>query len=741
MSREANDFFGVYYTEKIWEMIPPLYRVEDSREDNPDKGVLRALVELMGEQAALLRRSNDRLWEDQFIELCENWAVPYISALIGTRLVSSLNSRGRRTDVAKTIYYRRRKGTLRVQEEMIRDITGWDGKVVENFRRLARFRHPLDPVPSLQRGSLTGTPAGGWADIRNARGGELTGGPFDEFHHTPDFRKHRGVDGRYSIAKLAFHIYPTVVNRVFGVTPFPVDEGKSYGFDPSGRSIPLYNPDYRPAGFDWDESWHSALEWEIASPMSCRLLAHEEYLVTDQVISDMVTDYGLPAAAAKELHKIAGMRCYGINGFKKLLLSLPLSAELMNPAVFQLLTAMCLADDCGKAILLKNAVSVYVDEEKIPPDRIMAGLAENAPTTEPVQQHLLIDPQNGRLLVLDPPGSQAGKIIVDYCFGIPSAIGAGTYKRKAPVENYRINLISGNPEIVPLKLQNNRMNLITDSITYTGVPDKLSVEKLVLGASDGARPYICLQGDWTLGGAGEASELCLDGLWIGSSAPSELVITGVFNLVIIRHCTLDPGGDKNLKGEIIHPVPLFVNGSIGCLEIDSSVMGPVHLGPAGHIRNVVIRDSVIQSVLPGVPAVDIHEGVTVMERVTVMGNVRLLRMISTDSLLAGDAWVTDNQNGCFRFSAAGESSSLPHFYESLLFPLSDQNFFLSRRFGQPGYARIAETAPESLKTGSENGSEMGAFCNMANSLKSESLLNKLEEYMPFGLIPVLVYHT
>src|SRR6185369_14677884 len=158
-----------------------------------------------------------QLWDDEFIDLCADWAVPYLGELVATRLVSALNLRARRVDVAKTIYYRRRKGTPRILEELVADITGWEGKLVEEFRRLGRLRHGLDPVPAPLAGRFTRTLPGGIADLRNTRGAELAGGPFDEFHHTPDFRRPRGRDGRYGIAKLAFHLYRLASTALDGV--------------------------------------------------------------------------------------------------------------------------------------------------------------------------------------------------------------------------------------------------------------------------------------------------------------------------------------------------------------------------------------------------------------------------------------------------------------------------------------------------------------------------------------------
>jgi hypothetical protein len=142
----AQDGFERYYAEKIWEWIPSTYRHEDGLADPPY--ILRAIVEILARQAAIARRTSDRLWEDQFIQTCDDWTVPYIGNLLGTRLVGSPNRRARRVDVARTIFYRRRKGTLIVMEALIQDITKWEGVVAESFKRLARSRHRLDPEPA-----------------------------------------------------------------------------------------------------------------------------------------------------------------------------------------------------------------------------------------------------------------------------------------------------------------------------------------------------------------------------------------------------------------------------------------------------------------------------------------------------------------------------------------------------------------------------------------------------------------
>jgi hypothetical protein len=57
------------------------------------KGGVEGLVDAVAEQAAILRRSMDRLWGDLFIESYDPWAVPYLGDPVAIRMVS--DARGR----------------------------------------------------------------------------------------------------------------------------------------------------------------------------------------------------------------------------------------------------------------------------------------------------------------------------------------------------------------------------------------------------------------------------------------------------------------------------------------------------------------------------------------------------------------------------------------------------------------------------------------------------------------------
>ena len=241
---EDRDRYQAFYTEHLWMLLPEIYRASDS-EDPEKKGPLRELVERIGTQAAVLRRSIDRAWEDQSIETCDDWLIPYIGELLATNLVAGLDARAQRLDVANTIYYRRRKGTVAILEEIAADITGWNARIVEFFRRLARTRHSFDPEIGLDlaqgvieglRGTLSGTPAGGFADLRHAGAAQKTMTAFDEYFHTADFRRGREATGWHNIPKLGVFLWRLKSFRHGPATPVQdaICPGQ-FTFDPTGR--------------------------------------------------------------------------------------------------------------------------------------------------------------------------------------------------------------------------------------------------------------------------------------------------------------------------------------------------------------------------------------------------------------------------------------------------------------------------------------------------------------------------
>lgn len=724
----ARDGYAAYYTEKLWEAIPSHYRHEDGVADPP--GVLRAFVEVIAAQAAEHRRRDDRLWDDSFVELADSWAVAYLADLVATRLVSATNPRGRRADVAKTIYYRRRKGTPRVLEELVADITGWDGKVVEAFRRLGRTHHGLDPVPGPRAGRFTGTPPGGTADLRKTRVAVASEGPFDEYAHTPEMRRQRGRDGRWGIPQVAFHLYRLAPSRVDGVTPFVRADQRTFTFDPSGRDVALYAQRRRIS--DWDR-WHSALPWELPGPLTCRLLGHAEYVVTERLVVAL-EDAGLSAAGAADLRHLAGTTFPDEAAVRAALGRAPSAAELTGGTFLPKLLAGALVDECGKRALIGPVVRVSVGGVPFETHRTESGYLGDAAWSLaiPTDIDAVIDPERGRGKLRQQP---AGAITVRYHYALAGDLGAGSYDRDdlpAPT----VSPPAGGGPIAALPPSG--VVQLADDATYTGLPNVPAAIALRIQAADRRRPYLRLQAPWIVtSAAGREAELTLDGLWLGAAGAHEIVLRGAWKRVTFTSVTLDPGG-RDADGGTIHPVPLVVEAQVDELIVRRSIVHRLSTRAGGMIDHVRILDSIVDA--PGQAALAFPAGETHLHGVTVLGRVDADLLWASDTLVTEKVTVTDTQHGCFRFSAAPAGSRLPHPFESVVTG-DARPYFTSRRFGDPGYAQLSAAAPERIQRGAESGSEMGAFGFTATPIKLDGLAAKVTEYLPFGLIPLFLFET
>ena len=131
--------------DTLYGLLPAVHRSRDAEQGEP----LKQLLGVIAQQVAILEEDIAQLYDDQFIETCADWVVPYIGDLIGYRQLYGLTSQisSPRAEVANTIGLRRRKGTAGMLAELARDVTGWDALAVEFFQRLActQFMNHLRP--------------------------------------------------------------------------------------------------------------------------------------------------------------------------------------------------------------------------------------------------------------------------------------------------------------------------------------------------------------------------------------------------------------------------------------------------------------------------------------------------------------------------------------------------------------------------------------------------------------------
>ena len=145
--------------DRLYELLPVVHRMRDAERGYP----LRALLRVINEQVNVVEEDIARLYDNWFIETCDDWVAPYIGDLIGYQPVheagdpgSVETSQGRernkilipRREIANTLGYRRRKGTLALLELLANDVAGWPARAVEFYTLLGWTQHLTHQRPN-----------------------------------------------------------------------------------------------------------------------------------------------------------------------------------------------------------------------------------------------------------------------------------------------------------------------------------------------------------------------------------------------------------------------------------------------------------------------------------------------------------------------------------------------------------------------------------------------------------------
>ncbi|AIF82573.1 hypothetical protein NTE_00492 [Candidatus Nitrososphaera evergladensis SR1] len=256
-----------YTKEKLYELIPAVYRQHDAKLGKP----LEDLVGIIAENVAMMEEDIGGLHDNWFIDTCDEWVTAYIADLVGARSlsasksssISTLEELSQRAYVANTIAYRRRKGTAFVLEQLARDVTQWGARAVEFFQLLCTTQN-------VNHVRLANHQA---PDLRNQSRLELIETPFDTAAHTVEVRSISSNRGRYNIPNVGLFLYRLEAFPSLGTPAFKKD-GKRFTFSPLGFDAPIFNS---PA--DETSISHIAEEINVPAPISPRTLhdAPEKY--------------------------------------------------------------------------------------------------------------------------------------------------------------------------------------------------------------------------------------------------------------------------------------------------------------------------------------------------------------------------------------------------------------------------------------------------------------------------------
>ncbi|MBV6625834.1 MAG: hypothetical protein KI793_23380 [Rivularia sp. (in: Bacteria)] len=217
--------------ERLYNLLPAIYRIRDETQGLP----LKALLAIAAREMQVLEEDIDNLYENWFIETCDEWVVPYIGDLLDVQELYAQNSinygqQQRRAYVANTIAYRRRKGTAPVLEQLTRDITDWRARAVEFFQRLATTQN----LNHLRPNNTT-------VDLSQSGQPEFLGTPFEQqVSYSINIGDRLEGRGFHNIPNIGLYIWRLQSYPMERATARMFDDGR-YSFSCLGLDFPLFN--------------------------------------------------------------------------------------------------------------------------------------------------------------------------------------------------------------------------------------------------------------------------------------------------------------------------------------------------------------------------------------------------------------------------------------------------------------------------------------------------------------------
>jgi hypothetical protein len=676
------------------------------------RGPLQSLLILIAEQVAVVEEDLEQLYDNQFIETCAPWVIPYIGDLIGYQAVHGVTPgvASPRAEVAHTISFRRRKGTVLVLEQLARDITGWGAHAVEFFKLLADTQYMNHVRPHNHYAP----------DLRHWRPRVHMDTGFDATAHKVDVRRIAIERGRYNIPNIGIFLWSLNPYSVIMSPAAPVaGDARCFRFSTLGRDIPLFNRQVSQGA-------------DIAAParprnVPDRLRRH----VLCQDIRDI--DAGLPAVYYGRTNSLA----------------LYVGGQFIAASAIQVCD---LSGADGGWVNKPDPAGIY--EAAIDPHLGRIALRQ-APTGAQDVRTLYYYGFNADMGGGEYPRADS--------FAAPSKQAVIHVPGDFPTIQQALDALPGDGVVE-----------ITDSNLYAE-PAGLSVDvsahgHIELRARDGCRPTVTLGAEMTVAG-GQEGAFDLNGLLLtaaGSPAAASAALlrapatrlggqTNELSRLGLAHCTLVPGwaltpqGDPQFAGQ-----PALVSEPAGLrVVVDKSILGAVR---APELASIAISDSFIDANATtnvAYAALDGNGagGALTLQGCTVVGKIHatLLALVSNcivwADLAAGDSWKAAlwgdrRQQGCVRFSYLPRHSITPRRYQCVVESLATPGpLFESLRYGDPAYGKLMPATADNVRRGADDGGEMGAFHFVLSTLRETDLRVRIQEYLPVGLDFGIFYET
>ncbi|WP_026441470.1 hypothetical protein [Pseudacidobacterium ailaaui] len=689
--------------EQLYALLPAVYRTRDAAAG----GQLQSLFAVMAQQAAIIEDNIEQLYDDQFIETCAPWVVSYIGDLIGYNSIYDVAAANiaSRAEVANTIGYRRRKGTLIALEQVAKDVSGRESVAVEYFHRLITtesMRH----VRSHHAATV---------NLRYEDQIEKLNTAFDTQSRTTDVRRiaprNRVVSdpnttpleialhgpGRFNIPDIGIWLWRWQSWQITNAEAFPLGKGR-YMFSALGQNIPLFSRPTVRASFS-----RLTTRMDVPQPVTRRefgkdprafygssmeLFADGQPLPLSQIVCCNLSAWTATPAGKISIDPELGR--------------IQFADDLLRPQSLRLNYCYGFPAPLGGGPYDRSASLPRLNPMKLPFLCVVG--SQETPTLEAAIA----------LWNQQAPGTTGLIILPNF-------------------ESFTIDLTGTNAIQIP---EGGQLSIVAAE-THTVAPQDVTF----------ANSRTTLSGNITVNAA-STGQLVLSGLWIAG----QLSITGSAASVQLMDCTFVPGLALNTDGEPRAPgePSIFIHAVNTILSLTRCISGPIAAAPGGSTR---ICSSIVDSTSPccvayagsdlASPGADLH-----IEDSTIIGKVhtRTMSMASNTIFYARLArrdpwpapiWCSRQQTGCMRFCFVPANSITPRRYKCLPADADSEAAlkpqFITRRYGDPSYMLLSGRTPLAIWQGADNGSQIGAYNQIQETEAVRNVQLRAPEYLPFGL--------
>lgn len=773
----------------LYDRLPEIYRTRDA--EQVPAGQLRAFLAALEGPLGALHDDITQLYDDLFIDTCDDWVVPYLADLLGSSHLKG-EPRTLRADVADTIALRRRKGTLGAVERLAANLTGWTCRAVELRENLGWSQHlnhqrpDAGGAPPLADPARTrfDIPRGGTATLRDPATLALLGTAFDPFAYTADLRPTEDDRRHINLPNLAVFLWRLAayrVPRVLALAKGRIDRGAAV---PAGQARWLLRFDLHPLDlpvrlFNTGRAGTlgAASSGGIVSPLT------EADRVPGPMLDARITT-GSPGAQPEAYVQIDSYDA-GSNppsgfdlGDTGLQLYLPQTLVTLLGAGWRWRFR---GDNlCAWETGLRRPVAtgeVVIDSDI---GRVLIGL-------DSLAQADALMPQQGR--------NPSSRLFAAYTYGAVGPVGAHPVSRgvplptSGPVPEVRIvGAVPGGTSLhaalagldsattpVVIELHDSLVHpLDLAAIAGTAVDGGWSLrlaQSLTVRAASGQRPIVLLAQALGLRPVTAASAtplvpaVRLEGLYLAPGpafpAGSALIERAAVARLELIGCTLAPGGhrlrdgsrapaqpalrlakgygftDTNEEQDFVPTPDIVVQRSVtGRLEVDRRY----RLDVAASI--VDAAGSSAAAIGAATDPATAWGAALDFDGLTCFGAVRVAAAGGLGAIFTQRVEAEDHQHGCIKWSAfsGGPLDRLPPNHFCVHAP-DARIVFTSRFFNDPGYGQLAQETDRRVREQGPDDDAMGAFGFLLEAHKRTNLQVRLREFMPVGVTALTVPMT